>query len=51
MDSNAKEEDTILRMLIYLKYEMTRNSFHDQVILIDDIISSIEKEIKIRRNY
>jgi len=49
MDPSEKEEDAILRMLIYLKYELTRNSFHDQVILIDDVISSIESEIRRRR--
>lgn len=50
MESSEREEDAILRMLIYVKFEMIRNSFKEEVILIEKVIDSIERSIQERRD-
>lgn len=50
MEGSEREADAILRMLFYLKHEMIRNSFNEEVDLMNEIISSVERSIRNRRN-
>lgn len=48
-DSNRKEEDAILRMLIYIKYELIRNNLDEEVKLMEILIKNTEKTLNERR--
>lgn len=39
---NHKEIDAILRMMVYLKFELVRNSLDDEALLIGKAIDSFQ---------
>ncbi len=44
-EARDKEKDAILRMMVYLKYELLRNSFESEANLISKAIDSFEVRI------
>ncbi len=49
---DEKEHDALIRMLIYLRYELMRNNFNDEADQVAATLSSIESKVygKQRRN-
>ena len=49
MGGNEREEDAILRILIYIKDEMIKNDLDKEVVLMDELIVSTEKTLNDRK--
>ena len=47
---DAKEKDAIIRMMVYVKFELARFGLEDEVLMLESIIRNAEIKLDERHN-